>query len=139
MSCKKKKSLEEAFEAESKVQLATLEKKRNLSLNSNESVSVLVNSLPEVVLKDSFDIYQNARKEIIDEKPDKVTLGESHSQEKAQIHRKLPIAKTLASQANLNTDSKVSLKSLSQSKNEIKFSFGNNQSNPKDEKLYAVE
>ena len=86
MSCKKKKSLEEAFEAESKVQLATLEKKRNLSLNSNESVSVLANSLPEVVLKDSFDIYQNARKEIIDEKPDKVTLGESHSQEKAQIH-----------------------------------------------------
>ena len=121
------------------MQLATLEKKRNLSLNSNESVSVLANSLPEVVLKDSFDIYQNARKEIIDEKPDKVTLGESHSQEKAQIHRKLPIAKTLASQANLNTDSKVSLKSLSQSKNEIKFSFGNNQSNPKDEKLYAVE
>ena len=108
------------------MQLATLEKKkkRNLSLNSNESVSVLANSLPEVVLKDSFDIYQNARKEIIDEKPDKVTLGESHSQEKAQIHRKLPISKTHASQANLNTDSQVSLKSLLQIKNEIQFSFG---------------
>ena len=95
---------------------------------------MLANSLPEVVLKDSFDIYQNARKEIIDEKPDKVTLGESHSQEKAQIHRKRPISKTHASQANLNTDSQVSLKSLLQIKSEIQFSFGNNQSNPKDEK-----
>ena len=88
--------------------------------------------------KDSFDIYQNTRKDIIDEKPDKVTLRESHSQRKAQIHRKLPISKTPASQAILNTDNKVGLKSLSQNKNEIRFSFENTQSNPKDVKLCTV-
>ena len=96
---------------------------------------MLAHSLSEIVPKDSFDIYQNTRKDIIDEKPDKVTLRESHSQRKAQIHRKLPISKTPASQAILNTDNKVGLKSLSQNKNEIRFSFENTHSNPKDEKL----
>ena len=46
---------------------------------------MLAYSLSEIVPKDSFDIYQNTRKDIIDEKPDSVTLRESHSQEKAQI------------------------------------------------------
>ena len=96
----KEQLLEEAFEAESKVQLANLERKRKPSLNSNESVSVLTHSLPEIALKDSFDIYQNTKRNLTDEKPDKVTLSESQSQEKTQIHRELP-----ASQANLKTDS----------------------------------
>ena len=140
MSCKKQKEqlLEEAFESESKVQLATLERKRKLSLNSNKSVSVLGHSLSEIVPKDSFDIYQNTRKDINDEKPDKVTLRESHSQKKAKIYRKLPISKTRASQVNLNTDNKEGLKSLSQNKNKIRFSFENIQSNSKDEKLCTV-
>ena len=134
----KEQLLEEAFEAESKVQLATLERKRKPSLNSNESVSVSAHSLSEIVPKDSFDIYKNTRKDIIDEKPDKVTLHESHSQKKVQIHGKLPISKTPASQANLDTDSKVDSKSLSENKNEIRFCFKNTQSNPKDEKLCTV-
>ena len=135
---KKEQLLQEAFKAESKVQLATLERKRKPSLNSNESVSVLAHSLSEIVPKDSFDIYQNTRKDIIEEKPDKVTLRESHSQRKAQIHRKLPISKTPTSQAILNTDNKVDLKSLSQNKNEIRLSFENTQSNTKDKKLCTV-
>ena len=79
----KEQLLEEAFEAEGKVQLVTAERKRKLGLNG--SVSVLAYSLSEIVLKDSFDIYQNIRKDIIDDKPDTVTLRESHGQEKAQI------------------------------------------------------
>ena len=79
----KEQLLEEAFEAEGKVQKVTLKRKRKLGLN--ESVSVLAYSLSEIVPKDSFDIYQNTRKDIIDEKPESVTLRESHSQEKAQI------------------------------------------------------
>ena len=79
----KEQLLEEAFEAKSKVRKVTLKRKRKLGLN--ESVSVLAYSLSEIVPKDSFDIYQNTRKDIIDEKPDSVTLRESHSQEKAQI------------------------------------------------------
>ena len=134
----KEQLLEEAFKAESKVQLAILERKGKPSLNGSESVSVLAHSLSEIVPKDSFDIYENTRKDIIDEKPDKVTLRESHSQKKAQIHRKLPISKTPASQANLNTDSKVGLKSLSLNKSEIRFSFENTQTNPKDQKLSTV-
>ena len=134
----KEQLLEEAFEAESKVQLATLERKRKQSFNSNESVSVSAHSLSEIVPKDSFDIYKYTRKDIIDKKHDKVTLHESHSQKKVQIHRKLPISKTPASQANLDTDSKVGSKSLSENKNEIQFSFENTQSNPKDEKPCTV-
>ena len=57
---------------------------------------------------------------------------------KVQIHRKLPISKTSASQANLDTDSKVGSKSLSENKNEIRFSFKSTQSNPKGEKLCTV-
>ena len=79
----KEQLLEEAFEAKGKVRKVTLKRKRKLGLN--ESVSVLAYSLSEIVPKDSFDIYQNTRKDIIDEKPDSVTLRESHSQEKAQI------------------------------------------------------
>ena len=51
---------------------------------------MLVHCLPEIVPKDSFDIYQNTKKNLINEKPDKVTLSESQSQEKKQIHRKSP-------------------------------------------------
>ena len=69
---------------------------------------------------------------------DKVTLSESQSQEKTQIHRELPISETPASQANLNTDSKVGLKSLFQNKNKIQFSFENTQSNPNIDKLCTV-
>ena len=79
----KEQLLEEAFEAKGKVRKVTLKRKRKLGLN--ESVSVLAYSLSEIVPKDSFDIYQNTRKDIIDEKPDSVTLRESHGQEKAQI------------------------------------------------------
>ena len=79
----KEQLLEEAFEANGKVRKVTLKRKRKLGLN--ESVSVLAYSLSEIVPKDSFDIYQNTRKDIIDEKPDSVTLRESHSQENAQI------------------------------------------------------
>ena len=43
----KEQLLEEAFEAESKVQLATLERKGKPSFNRNESISVLAHSLPE--------------------------------------------------------------------------------------------
>ena len=125
--------MEEAFKAESKVQIATLERKRKPSLDSNESVSVLAHLLPEIVPKDPFDTYQNNRKSIIDDKPDNVTLLESHSQEKTQIHRKLLIFEPPASETNLYTGSKVGLKSLSQNKNEIQFSFENVQNSPKDE------
>ena len=125
--------MEEAFKAESKVQIATLERKRKPSLDSNESVSVLAHLLPEIVPKDPFDTYQNNRKSIIDDKPDNVTLLEPHSQEETQIHRKLPISEPPASETNLYTGSKVGLKSLSQNKNEIQFSFENVQNNPKDE------
>ena len=118
----KEQLFEEAFDAESKVQLATLERKRKPSLNWNESISVLAHSLPEIVPKDSFSIYQNSKKNLVDEKPDKVTLSESQSQEKTQIHRKLPISEIPTSQANLNTDNKVGLKSLPQNKKEIEFS-----------------
>ena len=52
----KEQLLEEAFEGESKVQLATLERKRKPSLNSNESVSVSAHSLSEIVPKDSLNI-----------------------------------------------------------------------------------
>ena len=38
------------------MQLATLERKRKPSLNSNESVLVLAHSVSEIVPKDSFDI-----------------------------------------------------------------------------------
>ena len=134
----KEELLEEAFETESKAQVATVERKRKPSLNSNESVLVLAHSLSEIVPKDLFDIYQNTRKDIVDEKLDSVTLLESHSQEKAQIHRKLLISGTPVSQTNLNTDSKVGLKSLSQNKNAIRFSFESAQNNLKDEKLCKV-
>ena len=120
------------------MELATLKIKRKPSLNRNESVSVLAHSLPEIVPKDSFDIYQNTKKNLIDEKPDKVTLSESQIQEKTQIHRKLPISEAPPSQANLNTDNKVGLKSLSQNKNEIQFSFESIQSSSKIEKLCTV-
>ena len=43
----KEQLLEEAFKAESKVQLATLERKGKPSFNRNESISVLAHSLPE--------------------------------------------------------------------------------------------
>ena len=56
---------------------------------------MLAHALSEIVRKDSFDIYQNARKYIIDEKPDGVTLRESHYQEKAQIHKKFPSPRPL--------------------------------------------
>ena len=56
------------------MQLATLGRKRKPSLNGNESVLVLAHSVSEIAPKDSFDIYENTRKDIIDEKPDKVTL-----------------------------------------------------------------
>ena len=125
--------MEEAFKAESKVQIATLERKRKPSLDSNESVSVLAHFLSEIVPKDPFGIYKNNRKSIIDDKPDNVTLLEPHSQEETQIHRKLPISEPPASETNLYTGSKVGLKSLSQNKNEIQFSFENVQNNPKDE------
>ena len=59
----KEQLLEEAFEDECKVQLATLERKGKLSFNRNESTSVLAHSLPEIVPKNSFDIYQNTKKE----------------------------------------------------------------------------
>ena len=101
--------LEEAFEAESKVQLTTLERKGKPSFNRNESISVLAHSLPEIVPKDSFDIYQNTKKNLINEKPDNVTLSESQSQEKTQIHRKLRISEIPTFQSNLNTDNKVGL------------------------------
>ena len=85
----KEQLLEEAFEAESKVQLATLERKGKPSFNRNESISVLAHSLLEIVPKDSFDIYQNTKRNVINEKPDKVTLSESQSQEKTQIQKKI--------------------------------------------------
>ena len=69
----KEQLLEGTFKAECKVQLATLKRKRKPSLHSNESVSVLAHFLPERVPKDPFDIYQNDRKDIINEKPDNVT------------------------------------------------------------------
>ena len=70
----KEQLLEEAFKAESKVQLAILERKGKPSLNGSESVSVLAHSLSEIVPKDSFDIYENTRKDIIDEKPESLRL-----------------------------------------------------------------
>ena len=57
---------------------------------------------------------------------------------KVQIHRKLPISKTPASQASLDTDNKIGSKSLSENKNEIRFSFENTESNTKDEKLCTL-
>lgn len=51
---------------------------------------MLALSLAEIVPKDSFDIYQNTRKGIINKKPDSVTQLGSHSQKKAQIHKQLP-------------------------------------------------
>ena len=94
---------------------------------------MLAHFLSEIVPKDPFDIYKNNRKSIIDDKPDNVTLLEPQSQEETQIHRKLPISEPPASETNLYTGSKVGLKSLSQNKNEIQFSFENVQNNPKDE------
>ena len=129
----KEQLLEGTFKAEYKVQLATLKRKRKPSLHSNESVSVLAHFLPERVPKDPFDIYQKDRKDIIDEKPDNVTLFDSHSQEKTQILKKLPISEPPACGTNLNTGSKVGLKSLSQNKNEVQFSFENDQNNLKGE------
>ena len=134
----KEQSLEEAFEAESKVQLAALERKGKPSFNRNENISVLAHSLPEIVPKDLFDIYQNTKKNLINEKPNKVTLSESQSQEKTQIHRKLSISEIPTFQSNLNTDNKVGLKSLSQKKNENQFSSESTQSNSKIEKLCTV-
>ena len=49
-----------------------------------------------------------------------------------------PSPRPPASQANLNTDSKVGSKSLSQNKNEIRFFLESSQSNTKDEKVRTV-
>ena len=50
----KEQLLQEAFEAESQVQLANLERKsHSSSISSGNSIASLVQSLPSVVLKDS--------------------------------------------------------------------------------------
>ena len=87
--------MEEGFKAESKVQLAGLEREGKLSLDSNESMSVLAHFLSETVPKDPCHIYQNNRKDINYEKRDNVTLLESHSQEKTQIHGNYPSPRPL--------------------------------------------
>ena len=71
----KEQLLEEAFEAESKVQLATLERKIKPSLNSNESVSVLAHSLSKIVPKYSFVPGHKKQKDSLQGSLDRVLLA----------------------------------------------------------------
>ena len=101
----KEQLLEEEFEAESQVQLAHLECKSHFSSNSSvNSVTSAMQSLPSVVLEDSFVIYKNP-------KTDKTTsqmhlLTKENLQVAVQINKDFSNSNNLTPKPNLKTNHK---------------------------------